>query len=305
MEGWGENGEHERDENLPEGWWQTIDNKDMERVIKDDTKSPKSKKEEGEVFKFKKSGKLNKAEVQELKRTCNSILDWVKVPAIPPPSPPVQSSKFTQDETYDMEWEEMGREEKLEKARKKKEKWEVARVINMIIMESVEKATSESENSHVKQILEDTLQEGWRRIKEKDKKKEKAKKKKEKWEITRIVKLITMEVVEEAVSQSEKKHIEEIMEDTLQEGWMRIETTRILQILEETEEEVQARVMEACLRKKKEEKNLLAALRLEEEKQRRLERTRILKLILSKKLGARELRRMVSMMNDALGHNLN
>ena len=65
-DGWGENGEHERDENLPEGWWQTIDNKDMERVIKDDTKSPKSKKEEGEVFKFKKSGKLNKAEVQEL-----------------------------------------------------------------------------------------------------------------------------------------------------------------------------------------------------------------------------------------------
>ena len=107
------------------------------------------------------------------------------------------------------------------RARKQKEKWEVARIINMIIMESVEKATSESENSHVKQILEDTLQEGWRRIKEKEEKKEKAKKKKEKWEITRIVKLITMEVVEEAVSQSEKKHIEEMLEDTSQEGWRR------------------------------------------------------------------------------------
>ena len=37
-------------------------------------------------------------------------------------------------------------------------------------------------------------------------------------------------------------------------------------------------------------------LMLEEEKQRRLERTRILKLILGKKLGARKLRRMISMM---------
>ena len=106
-----------------------------------------------------------------------------------------------------------------------------------------------------------------------------------------------MEVVDDAVSQSEKKHIEEILEDTLQEGWRRIETTRILQILEETEEDVQAIVMEACLRKKEEETNLLAALRVEEEKQRRLERTKILKLTLGKKLGARKLRRMVSMMN--------
>ena len=45
------------------------------------------------------------------------------------------------------------------------------------------------------------------------------------------------------------------------------------------------------------ERSLLAALRLEEEKQRRLERTRTLKLILSKKLGALKLRMVVNMMN--------
>ena len=45
------------------------------------------------------------------------------------------------------------------------------------------------------------------------------------------------------------------------------------------------------------ERSLLAALRLEEEKQRRLERTRTLKLILSKKLGALKLRMVLNMMN--------
>ena len=192
----------------------------------------------------------------------------------------------------------MGKEEKLEKARQKKEKWEVARMINQITLEMFEKAVTESETSLVKQILEDTIQEGWRRIMGKEEKVEKAKKKKDKWELTWMVKLITMEMVEKAVSQSENKHVKRMLEDTLQEGWRRIETTRILQILDKTDEEIQARVLEACLRKKEEERSLLAALRLEEEKQRRLERTRILKLILSKKLGAIKLRMMVNMMNQ-------
>ena len=147
----------------------------------------------------------------------------------------------------------MGKEEKLEKARKKKEKWEVARMINLITMEMVEKAVTRSENSHVKQILEDTIQEGWRRIMGKEEKVKRAKKKKEKWELTRMVKLITMEMVEKAVSQSENKHVKRMLEDTLQEGWRRIETTRILQMLDKTDEEIQARVLEACLRKKEEE----------------------------------------------------
>ena len=90
LEGWGENrdNENEEDENLPEGWWRTMDKNNNDRVVKNDTQPTKSKKVEGDRFKFKKNGKLNKAEVQELKRTCNSILDWVKVPAIPPPLSP-------------------------------------------------------------------------------------------------------------------------------------------------------------------------------------------------------------------------
>ena len=178
-----------------------MDKNDNDRVVKDDTQPPKSKKEEGDRFKFKKNGKLNKAEVQELKRTCNSILDWVRVPTFPPISLPLHSRNIMQEDTEVMEWEEMGKEEKLEKARKKKEKWKVARMINLITMEMVEKAVSRSENSHVKQILEDTIQEGWRRIMRKEEKVEKAKKKKERRKLTRMVKLITMEMVEKAVSQ--------------------------------------------------------------------------------------------------------
>ena len=159
-----------------------MDKNDNDRVVKDDTRLPKSKKEEGDRFKFKKNGKLNKAEVQELKRTCNSILDWVRVPTFPPISLPLNSRNIMQEETEDMEWEEMGKEEKLEKARQKKEKWEVARMVNQITLEMFEKAVTESETSLVKQILEDIIQEGWRRIMGKEEKVEKAKKKKEKWE---------------------------------------------------------------------------------------------------------------------------
>ena len=102
--------------------------------------------------------------------------------------------------------------------------------------------------------------------------------KEEKLELARMVNLITVEMVEKAVPQSENNHVIQMLEDTLQEGWRRIETARILRILDKSEEEIQARVLEACLLKKEEERSLLSALRLEEEKQRRLDRTRILKI---------------------------
>ena len=78
--------------------------------------------------------------------------------------------------------------------------------------------------------------------------------------------MITTGVMEDAVSRSEMKHIENIIEDTLHEGWRRVETKRLLRLLEETEEEVQERVIKACVRKKEEERNMLAALRMEEER---------------------------------------
>ena len=241
LEGWGESMENTTEENLPEGWWQTMNYIETNSGVKKDLQPPKDNydKEEDNKFKFKKSGKLNKAEVKELKRTCKSILSWVKLPTLPPPLPSTPTTNTAQEGTEDMEWDEIGREERLEMVRSKKEKWELARMMNMITMEVVEKAASWSENYHVINILEDTLQEGWRRV----------------------------------------------------------ETTRILGILTRSEKEIQARVLEACLLKKEEERILLAALGLEEEKQRRLERTRILKKILGRKLGAINLRKVIRMMN--------
>ena len=164
--------------------------------------------------------------------------------------------------------------------------------------EIVEKAATESENGHVRQLLEETLQAGWRRLEEREEKKEKARKKRDEWELKRIARLITTGVMEDAVSRSEMKHIEHLIEDTLHEGWRRVETKRLLRLLEETEDEVQERVIKACLRKREEERNMLDALRMEEDRQRRLERTRTLKLILRKKLGAQSLRSMMNLMKE-------
>ena len=69
-----------------------------------------------------------------------------------------------QEETDDMEWEEVGRQEKLEKARRKKKGWELVRFAKGIVLELGEKAVNRAENKHVSECLEDIVLEGWRRI---------------------------------------------------------------------------------------------------------------------------------------------
>ena len=54
LEGWGENGEDNGDENLPEGWWETVEQQDNSRIIEEDTTPLKRKRDEEEGFKFKK-----------------------------------------------------------------------------------------------------------------------------------------------------------------------------------------------------------------------------------------------------------
>ena len=69
-----------------------------------------------------------------------------------------------QEDTDDMEWEEVGREEKLERARRKKEGWELVRFAKGIVLELGEKAVTRAENKHVSECLEYIVLEGWRRI---------------------------------------------------------------------------------------------------------------------------------------------
>ena len=66
----------------------------------------------------------------------------MKIPTFPPPLPSPPTMKDAQEETDDMEREEVGREEKLERVRRKKEGWEVVRFAKVIVLELAEKAVT-------------------------------------------------------------------------------------------------------------------------------------------------------------------
>ena len=135
-----------------------------------------------------------------------------------------------------------------------------------------------------------------------DEKLERVRKKKESWEVSRMSKAIAVELVEEAISWTEEKPMREILEEIVLEGWRNMETARVLRMISDSEQEIQSRVVRYCLEKKAEEESLLLTLRLEEERQRRLERTEVLKLLLTRKLGAKKLKNSseVEMNDDAL-----
>ena len=118
-----------------------------------------------------------------------------------------------QEETDDMEWEEMGREEKLERVKRNKEGWEVIRFAKNIVLELGEKAVSWTENKHIRDLLKDIVHEGWKRMK----------------------------------------------------------TEKVLRMITNSEKDIQNMIIEYCVQIRADEESLLAALRLEEEKQNRLE----------------------------------
>ena len=145
----------------------------------------------------------------------------------------------TQEETDDMDWEEVGREEKLERAgRRKKE-----------------------------------------------------------WENTRMSRSLLLDVLEEAMIFVETKDMRVLMDEIVQEGWKRMETRRVLAIINDCEVGVKARVEAEVVRQMDEEKLLLDAMKKEEEKQIRLERIKILQVILKKKMTASKLRDTIRMMH--------
>ena len=148
---------------------------------------------------------MNKAEIKELKKSCTSLLTWMTRPAIPSNPPPLPSSPTmndAQEETDDMEWEEMGREDKLEVVRRKKEQWEV----------------------------------------------------------TRNARAILIDLMEGSVKWVEEKPMRQLVDEVMQEGWMRLETSRINAIIRSSDMEVQRRLVEGWIEKKTEEEVLLLTL---------------------------------------------
>ena len=80
------------------------------------------------------------------------------------------------------------------------------------------------------------------------------------------------------------------------EGWRRVETSRILSIISKAEASIKMRVEESILERRAEEEIVLLALRMAEEKQKRLDRIEVLRKILSKKLKASQMREILRLM---------
>ena len=96
-----------------------------------------------------------------MKKSCSSLLTWMTRPAIPSNPPPLPSSPTmndAQEETDDMEWEEMGREDKLEVVRRKKEQWEVTRNARAILIELIEGTVKWVEEKPMRQLVDEFMQ---------------------------------------------------------------------------------------------------------------------------------------------------
>ena len=91
------------------------------------------------------------------------------------------------------------------------------------------------------------------------------------------------------ISWSEEKPMRQLIDEIVLEGWMRMETMRINNIIMGSDKEVQRRLGENWLEKKAEEEDLLLTLKLEEERQKRLTRIHLLKEVMKRKWDARKL----------------
>ena len=85
------------------------------------------------------------------------------------------------------------------------------------------------------------------------------------------------------ISWSEEKPMRQLIDEIVLEGWMRMETMRINNIIMGLDKEVQRRLAENWLEKKAEEEDLLLTLKLEEERQKRLARIHLLKEMMKRK----------------------
>ena len=68
----------------------------------------------------------------------------------------------------------------------------------------------------------------------------------------------------------ETKDVRELMDEIVQEGWKRLETRRVLAIIDGSEDDIKVRVKAEVARQMEEEKTLLTAMKKLEEKQLRL-----------------------------------
>ena len=119
-------------DDVPRGW------------IRTEKKSSKTE------FKFKKRGKLNKREVCELKKTHRSLFGWLSKE---------RSTDMTDEDP--MEWEDHGREEKLERARLRKLEWASTAMMKKVVVELLEGAVGKVESRHCEKIVLEMVDRAW------------------------------------------------------------------------------------------------------------------------------------------------
>ena len=120
--------------------------------------------------------------------------------------------------------------------------------------------------------------------------------KKLEWASTKLSRSVLLDMVNDAVSLVENKHIVRMMSEVVEEAWRRVEVRRLVWDITDCEDEIQQRVEQILSTRRAEEKELAAALVKEEAKQKRLKRIIMIKEIWNKKLEATNLKRMLRML---------
>ena len=115
------------------------------------------------------------------------------------------------------------------------------------------------------------------------------------WASTKMCRGLLMEVVSNAVVLVENEHLSKMVADVIDEAWKRVEVNRIVKEVTDGDGEIWRRVERILSSRRAEVMELLANAEIAEAKQRRLERILVIKKILYKKLEAKNLRKMLRM----------
>ena len=100
-------------------------------------------------FQFKKRGRLEEREMEELRKTNTSMESWLVSKA----------TKTEQVELEDMDWEDRDREEKLARVEMKKMAWVSTKLCRSVVMEVVNNAVKRVDNQHLSRIVADMMDE--------------------------------------------------------------------------------------------------------------------------------------------------
>ena len=132
----------------------------------------------------------------------------------------------------------------------------------------------------------------------KEEKLEMLKRKQLQWVSQKLCRSLLMEMVNDSVEKVENRHVFGMVTSMVDEAWMRFEGNRLLEVIRNSDEKIQLRVLTILMEKKKKEKELLDTLEKAELTRRRMNRIEILKNTWMKRMEAKKLRAMLQMLGQ-------